>query len=154
MIEMEEGLLTLDDCLRTFTQKERLEGENSWYCNKCKDFKEATKQMEIYKSNKILVLAFKRFSRVRKVRTMVKFPVEALNMGPYLLSNKNKQPIIYDLYGVVNHYGSLGGGHYTAYCQNFLNKRWYEFNDSQVSEITRKEISSGDSYVLFYRLRD
>lgn len=85
MIEMEEGLLTLDDCLRTFTQKERLEGENSWYCNKCKDFKEATKQMEIYKSNKILVLAFKRFSRVRKVRTMVKFPVEALNMGPYLL---------------------------------------------------------------------
>lgn len=75
-------------------------------------------------------------------------------MGPYLLSNKSKQPVIYDLYGVVNHYGTMGGGHYTAYCQNFLNKKWYEFNDSRVSEIGRNDIVSGDSYVLFFRRKD
>ena len=27
----------------------------------------------------------------------------------------------YDLYGVVNHYGTMSGGHYTAYCKNYLN---------------------------------
>ena len=48
----------------------------------------------------------------------------------------------------------MGGGHYTAYCQNFLNKRWYEFNDSRVSEIGRGDIVSGDSYVLFFRRRE
>lgn len=44
-------------------------------------------------------------------------------MGPFIkctiiinLANKENKPILYDLYGVVNHYGSLGGGHYTAYC--------------------------------------
>lgn len=69
-------------------------------------------------------------------------------------ANKPGQPVIYDLYGVVNHYGTMGGGHYTAYCQNFLNKKWYEFNDSRVSEIGRGDIVSGDSYVLFFRRRD
>ena len=62
--------------------------------------------------------------------------------------------MIYDLYGVVNHYGTMGGGHYTAYCQNFLNKKWYEFNDSRVSEIGRNDIVSGDSYVLFFTRKD
>jgi ubiquitin carboxyl-terminal hydrolase 4/11/15 len=81
----EESTLVLEDCFRSFTQKEKLEKENSWYCNKCKDFKQATKQMEIYKSNKILVLAFKRFSRHSKLTVPVKYPIEGLNVGPYLL---------------------------------------------------------------------
>ena len=25
---------------------------------------------------------------------------------------------LYDLYAVSNHFGGLGGGHYTAYCKN------------------------------------
>jgi ubiquitin carboxyl-terminal hydrolase 4/11/15 len=52
---------------------------------------------------------------------------------PLYAANKGKGPAMYDLYGVVNHYGSMGAGHYTAYCQNFLNKKWYEFNDSRAS---------------------
>ena len=52
-----------------------------------------------------------------------------------ILGNKNKEQIIYVLYGIVNHYGTMGGGHYTAYCKNFLNNKWYEFDDSRVSEV-------------------
>ena len=81
-------------------------------------------------------------------------------MGPFIKSNSTpysgnhlQQPIIYDLYGVVNHYGTMGGGHYTAYCKNFLNNRWYEFDDSRVSEIRSKDAVSENAYVLFYRLR-
>ncbi len=61
--------------------------------------------------------------------------------------------MIYDLYGVVNHYGTMSGGHYTAYCQNFITKEWYEFDDSRVSKATPKEVVSEAAYVLFYRLR-
>lgn len=28
--------------------------------------------------------------------------------------------MIYDLIGVSNHFGSTGGGHYTAYCKYFF----------------------------------
>ena len=30
----------------------------------------------------------------------------------------------YDLFAVSNHYGSLGGGHYTAYAKNPVHKKW------------------------------
>lgn len=28
-----------------------------------------------------------------------------------------EEPLLYDLIGVSNHFGSTGGGHYTAYCK-------------------------------------
>ena len=39
----------------------------------------------------------------------------------------------YDLFGVVNHFGSLNGGHYTATCKNSIDDSWYYFNNSSVS---------------------
>ena len=44
---------------------------------------------------------------------------------------------VYDLYAVSNHYGTMNGGHYTAMCQNAVNKMWYEFDDSQVTKLGR-----------------
>lgn len=41
--------------------------------------------MEIYKTNKILVLAFKRFNRHSKITIPIKFPIEGLDIGPYIL---------------------------------------------------------------------
>jgi ubiquitin carboxyl-terminal hydrolase 4/11 len=61
---------------------------------------------------------------------------------------------VYDLYAVANHMGSSSGGHYTAYCQNFCDKHWYEFNDERVSRISRSDITEPSlaSYVLLYRM--
>ena len=42
----------------------------------------------------------------------------------------NTGKAVYDLYAVSNHYGTMNGGHYTAMCQNPVNKLWYEFDDS------------------------
>lgn len=43
-------------------------------------------------------------------------------MQPFIL-DKSKSPdgqtYIYDLFGISNHYGGLGGGHYTAYAKNW-----------------------------------
>lgn len=36
---------------------------------------------------------------------------------------KNSTEPIYDLYAISNHYGGLGGGHYTAYAKN--GGKWY-----------------------------
>jgi ubiquitin carboxyl-terminal hydrolase 4/11/15 len=63
----------------------------------------------------------------------------------------SEQPI-YDLYAVSNHYGGLGGGHYTAYAKN--GDIWLDFNDSSVREVSRESIQGSSAYMLFYKRRD
>ena len=38
--------------------------------------------MEIYKANKILFMAFKRFNRHSKITLNIKFPIEGMDIGP------------------------------------------------------------------------
>jgi ubiquitin C-terminal hydrolase len=46
---------------------------------------------------------------------MIDFPVEGLDLSQYVLDTTEKKKVKYDLYAVSNHFGSLNGGHYTAY---------------------------------------
>ena len=49
--------------------------------------------------------------------------------------------------------GGLGGGHYTAYARR--DGRWFNFNDSQVTEVAdTSRIVGTAAYVLFYKRRD
>ena len=76
-------------------------------------------------------------------------------MTPFVLCEEQKKnQLIYDLFAVSNHYGSVGFGHYTAFAQNPLSKQWYSFNDSSCQPTQTSRIVSGDAYNLFYRLRD
>jgi ubiquitin carboxyl-terminal hydrolase 4/11/15 len=80
--------------------------------------------MEIFKVPEFLIIHLKRFSHVRasffssrKIGELIEFPLEGLNLGNFITNaNGEKNEYIYDLYGVSNHYGSLNGGHYTAFC--------------------------------------
>jgi len=46
----------------------------------------------------------------------VNFPIHNLDLTKYVKS-KDGPSYVYDLYAISNHYGGLGGGHYTAYCK-------------------------------------
>jgi ubiquitin C-terminal hydrolase len=116
--------------------------------------------MEIYKSPEYLILHLKRFSHQRqsifssrKIGEFVECPVENLDLSQYILNQDQAKPIIYDLYGVSNHYGSLNGGHYTAFAMNPINKKWYEFDDTEVSKVDSSKVVTKAAYVLFYKLR-
>ncbi len=87
-----------------------------------------------------------------KLQTQVDFPLEGLDLSRYLLRPQGVAPI-YDCYAVSNHYGSLGGGHYTAYCKMPDTHRWHCFDDSHVSEANEEDVTSSAAYVLFYRRR-
>ena len=67
---------------------------------------------------------------------------------------EEKKKLMYDLYGVVNHSGSIGFGHYYAYCKNKKDGKWYEHNDSMVSEMNPSGIVTSAAYLLFYERRD
>jgi ubiquitin carboxyl-terminal hydrolase 4/11/15 len=113
------------DCFNWFGSEETLTGNDKWYCPKCKNHQNALKKMEVYKCPEYLIIHLKRFSHQRqsffssrKITDLIDFPVEGLDLSEYVLSHKpgSKEKIIYDLYAVSNHFGSLNGGHYTAYC--------------------------------------
>ena len=59
----------------------------------------------------------------------------------------------YDLIAVSNHFGGMGGGHYTAYAKNGVDQRWYNFDDSSVSSADEDSVCSKAAYVLFYQRR-
>lgn len=56
----------------------------------------------------------------------------------------------YELFGVVQHLGSIGRGHYTSYCKN-INGKWYEYNDENVRQVSPETVLSSQAYLLFYR---
>lgn len=62
--------------------------------------------------------------------------------------------MIYDLYAISNHFGGLGGGHYTAFAKNKFDNEWYNFDDSHVTQITDvSQLLTSAAYVLFYEKR-
>lgn len=54
---------------------------------------------------------------------------------------------------VDNHFGGMGGGHYTAFCKNKVDNQWYNYDDSRVSPATERAVESRAAYLLFYRRR-
>lgn len=71
-----------------------------------------------------------------------------LNPSYELPVHENGKPL-YELYAISNHYGSLGGGHYTAFAKN--GEKWYSFNDSSVSPVEAGRVKGSGAYMLFYR---
>jgi Ubiquitin carboxyl-terminal hydrolase len=79
------------------------------------------------------------------------------NTGSNSISNSNasatapSSPLLYDLFAVINHSGSLSQGHYTCYVQE--SNVWYECDDTWVCEVSQDDVSASQPYILFYRKR-
>ena len=53
-----------------------------------------------------------------KLDTFVNFPVHNLDLNKYLKHKPcTTESYVYELYAISNHYGGLGGGHYSAYAK-------------------------------------
>lgn len=119
----------LEDCLDEFAKNEILSEEDPWYCPRCKVHRRASKKFELWKCPDILVIHLKRFSSSRnfrdKIDVLIDCPVEALDLSNRVGLKEDGQSLIYDLFAVDNHYGGLGGGHYTAYAKNWIDDKWY-----------------------------
>lgn len=124
--------IDLEDCFAETGKTEILSEENAWYCSRCKELRRASKTLEIWTTPDILVVHLKRFSGERyrrdKVDILVDFPLEGLDLTKRVGCKEDGKEYVYDLFAVDNHYGGLGGGHYTAYAKNFVDEKWYDFN--------------------------
>ncbi|KAL1844377.1 hypothetical protein VTJ49DRAFT_56 [Mycothermus thermophilus] len=150
--------IALDDCLDEFEKEEVLSEQDTWYCPRCKEHRRATKKFDLWKTPDILVVHLKRFSssgwRRDKLEILVDFPIEGLDLTNRVIDQDSGKQEIYDLIAVDDHWGGLGGGHYTAFAKNWVDGEWYEYNDASVSKVRDvSRVVSPAAYLLFYRRR-
>uniref|UniRef100_A0A8B9RCH0 Ubiquitin carboxyl-terminal hydrolase n=1 Tax=Astyanax mexicanus TaxID=7994 RepID=A0A8B9RCH0_ASTMX len=141
-------MVTLEDCLAAFFAADELKGDNMYSCERCKN-------LSFYFVLQILCIHLKRFRHEVmysfKISSHVSFPLEGLDLKPFLAKESPSQITTYDLLSVICHHGTAGSGHYIAYSQNVINGQWYEFDDQYVTEVHETVVQNAEAYVLFYR---
>ena len=158
--------LNLYDALNLFSENEKLSSLESWRCEHCKEKKEASKTITLFKTPTIFVIHLKRFFQEKahfhtfeKDESQVDFPLEGLDLSEYVHLGEGaglETRCIYDLYAVSHHFGRLSSGHYTAHVRNANNGYWYEMDDSRATMVaqttkTAEPLLQGNSaYILFY----
>ncbi|XP_038540163.1 LOW QUALITY PROTEIN: ubiquitin carboxyl-terminal hydrolase 45 isoform X1 [Canis lupus familiaris] len=192
---------SVQSCLYQFTSMELLMGNNKLLCENCTAKKQrhrkatscaekkaesiytnARKQLLISAVPAILILHLKRFHQaglsLRKVNRHVDFPL-ILDLAPFCSATcKNVSvgdKVLYGLYGVVEHSGSMRGGHYTAYVKVRTPSRkllehitgeknvpglkepdgesadqWVHVSDTYVQVVPESRALSAQAYLLFY----
>ncbi|KAF8116373.1 hypothetical protein N665_0019s0051 [Sinapis alba] len=146
--------VSLFSCLEAFLAEEPLGPDDMWCCPACNKHRRANKKLNLWKLPEILVVHLKRFTYTillkSKIDTFVDFPIHDLDLSKYV-KNEEGESYLYELYAISNHYGDMGGGHYTAYAKLMDENKWYEFDDSRVSAVDESKIKTSAAYVLFYR---
>ncbi|XP_077018593.1 ubiquitin carboxyl-terminal hydrolase 45 isoform X2 [Tamandua tetradactyla] len=192
---------SVQSCLYQFTSVELLMGNNKLLCENCTENKQknqketssaekkaegvytnARKQLLISAVPAVLILHLKRFHQaglsLRKVNRHVDFPL-LLDLAPFCSATcKNVNVgdrVLYGLYGIVEHSGSMRGGHYTAYVKvrtpsrNLLEHatgkknvhglkesesdsagQWVHVSDTYVQVVPESRALSAQAYLLFY----
>uniref|UniRef100_A0A6G1RWX8 ubiquitinyl hydrolase 1 n=1 Tax=Hypotaenidia okinawae TaxID=2861861 RepID=A0A6G1RWX8_9GRUI len=192
---------SVQSCLYQFTSVELLMGNNKLLCESCTERKQkyqrktnstekkmegvytnARKQLLISSVPAILILHLKRFHQaglsLRKVNRHVDFPL-ILDLAPFCSAScKNVADgarVLYSLYGIVEHSGSMRGGHYAAYVKvrtpskkllehisttkNVLGLKeamgasggqWVYVSDAHVQMVPESRVLNAQAYLLFY----
>ena len=159
--------VTLQDCLGELTKEENVEMK----CEKCGEMK-ASMKLDVWRTPDILILNLKRFfsqaGRAEKIDAMVDYPMYVFDMSEFLPSSSPNSGFTmstsslqsaYDLYSLVNHSGSIEGGHYTAFVQRKSQQgeeKWMLMDDDKVLEVAGDSaniVRNKNTYLLFYRRR-
>ncbi|XP_023799260.1 ubiquitin carboxyl-terminal hydrolase 16 isoform X3 [Cyanistes caeruleus] len=187
---------SIHHCLYQFTRNETLTETNKLLCDVCTQrhcgpknniksekkyvYTNAKKQMLISLAPPILTLHLKRFQQagfnLQKVNRHIKFP-EVIDLAPFCTAKcknvaEGNTKVLYSLYGVVEHSGTMRSGHYTAYVKmramnNHLSDlvlrgqsqasetepvkgQWFHISDTHVQPVSVSKVLSSQAYLLFY----
>ncbi|XP_062206099.1 ubiquitin carboxyl-terminal hydrolase 19-like [Phragmites australis] len=139
---------TLMDAFQSFTKVELIE---DFMCDGCQSRVNMEKHLKVEQAPEVLVIHLKRFINsgvdIYKIWNKVECPLE-LDINPFV-SPSDDTSQKYDLYGVVEHLGQYGKGHYVCYIRS-SEADWYKFNDDKVSRFSEDDVLNGNAYILFY----
>ena len=123
------------------------ESFNNTYCQKCGKTGNSKYQEIIYSMPFYLIIILNR-GKGNIFNCKVDIPKQ-FDISDLIPSEKNN---IFKLIGIVSHFGESNmGGHFIAFCRHRINKKWYCYNDSTVTESQNDFLEKGTPYILFYR---
>jgi ubiquitin carboxyl-terminal hydrolase 8 len=151
-LNINDDTKTLEECFDyNMNGVEILDDDNKWFCEECKEKKNGRRTNRVWTLPPVLIIQLKKYNKSRKVNTTITFDMDDLDLTKYISPIKNnKTKYKYELYSVNNHSGGLNGGHYWSLCKKSDDK-WYNFNDSCVSPISKSKVIGEDNYILFFR---
>jgi ubiquitin carboxyl-terminal hydrolase 8 len=145
---------SLVECLKDFSRAQIIPKESGWVCPRCQVKVQAFRKSEIWKLPPILILHLKRVhfdgKKFSKINEMVSYPLEGLDLSELAVGIQKDLPD-YNLYGQINHKGSLEKGHFYSIVKNWRNNCWYSCDDSEVRPKNPKKIVGKYAYMLFYQ---
>jgi len=146
----------LTKCLDSFFAEERMDVESSWICRHCNEDVRPTKTLSWWRPPEVLIMQIHRVSWMRtghkKILNRVAYPVW-LNATKYV-SNPKFGEVIYDLYAVVLHNGSLEEGHYYTHVKSIVDDAWYKVDGGVITKLVDLQSVQDDNAVMvFYRKR-
>ena len=139
----------LIDCFYYYQKDDLL----SCYCDRCQNINaQVLTRTKLYVAPIYLILLFNRGKGIQ-FKIKIAFP-EILDTNGIFVNPSG----IYQLYGVVKHYGdSSASGHFTAYCRSPIDRMWYHYNDAMVTPVNEQEKyiiqDNGMTYMLFYQIK-
>ena len=142
------GFLDLQSSLAQYTMMEHLNGDNQYQCDVCTKKVDAQRGVRFSHLPSILTIGLNRFSYDwqagvrRKENGLFKFST-ILNMKPYCLEDLglSDEMFLYDLYSVVIHSGSAGGGHYFAYIRDVYGEGKWNLSDETAASVVHSQNS-------------
>jgi len=144
--------IQLEECINEMFRVEGID----YKCEKCGNTEHNRMDKKILTKPKTLIIKIKRYAQIgrmlAKINKMVHYP-ETINLGQYFCGVGIQD---YHLYGIINHIGSIGGGHYYSYVKDYnkdyqFENKWYLCNDTNVREIPFDNVmQSNNAYMLFY----
>ena len=154
----QESTLTIEECIHEYCKEEILDPNNLWHCDGCGNKVRAIKKLQLWTAPPVLVIQFKRFgvARNRKDSRFIKYPMNHFDISSIISPHSLDQSKCYKyrLQCVINHTGSLNGGHYYTYCLDEDSGEWYKFDDLHVTKIPQDFIVTSNAYLLFYMRED
>jgi ubiquitin C-terminal hydrolase len=150
-LKMDNSHISVHDCLRGFFQSSILELN----CSKCKEGKEFATQYLFDRGSKYLAVHIKRFMP-RIIKGEYKF---VKNSSKIKVDKEIElEGHVYQLEGIVNHFGKINAGHYTFERVIELEEpqkktKVVEYDDNTLKIYTYKnfEIQSIDPYIVLYK---
>jgi ubiquitin C-terminal hydrolase len=128
----------LDDCYKQYKLYEKLENDNMYYCNNCKDKRIASKRVNITDWSKHLIIILKRFHndghKITKNNNIIEIPLEWRH--DYVLKS------------AIIHIGNMNSGHYIYITKE--NDSWFLCDDTKVVEIKDVNKLLNHGYIFYY----
>ena len=144
--------LELTDLLKYYTQYEKYDKQNIWFCEKCNQPKTALKRTLLYTLPEVLIFYFQRKTNEKYNNIKITFPFDNLNLREFCV-NENSKEKLYELFGIIIYKEEKKSNKYSIYCKNPILKKWFLFCDTECYPIKNieEEIKNEEIYAIIYQ---